>query len=63
MKVQRLDRKTVSLHPKNLTMEQPLDMNLFFITEYALIYTNTTIADERVSLKIVLMNDSTCLWP
>ena len=54
MKVERLDKKTVSLHPKNLTMDQPLGMNLFVITGYALIYTNTTNDDERVSMKIVL---------
>ena len=54
MKVQRLDKKTVSLRPKYLTMDQPLNMNLFIITDYALIYTNTTIGEPQVSLKIVL---------
>ena len=54
MKVQRLDKKTVFLHPKELTMDQPLDMNLFVITDYALVYTNTTNEDQRVSMKIVL---------
>ena len=54
MKVQRLDKKTVFLHPKELTMDQPLDMNLFVITDYTLIYTNTTNEDQRVSMKIVL---------
>ena len=54
MKVQRLDKKTVSLRPKYLTMDQPLNMNLFIITDNALIYTNTTIGEPQVSLKIVL---------
>ena len=54
MKVKRLDKKTVFLRLKMLTMDQPLDMNLFVITDYALIYTNTTIDDQRVSMKIVL---------
>ena len=53
MKVQRLDRGTVSLQPKDLRMEQPADMNLFFITQYSLILTNTTNGEQRVSLKIV----------
>ena len=48
MKVQRLEKKMVFLRPKNLTMDQPLDMNLFIITDYALIYTNITNDDERV---------------
>ena len=42
------------MHPKNLTMDQPLEMNLFVITDYALIYTNTTMENQRVSMKIVL---------
>ena len=54
MKVKRLDKKTVSLHPKHLSMDQSLNMNLFVITDYALIYTNTTNSDQRVSMKIVL---------
>merc|ERR1712025_514267 len=29
-------------------------MNLFVITDYALIYTNTTMENQRVSMKIVL---------
>ena len=53
MKVERLDRNLVSIHPKLLTMEQPLDMNLFTITDYALIFTNTSIDEKRVSMKIV----------
>ena len=51
MKTERLDKKTVSVRPKDLTMNQPLDMNLFVITDYALIYTNE---DNGVSMKIVL---------
>ena len=54
MKTRRLDTKTVSLRPKKLTMDQPLDMNLFIITDYALIYTNTTMENQRVSMKIVM---------
>ena len=53
MKVQRLDRGTVSLEPKYLRMEQPADMNLFFITQSSLILTNTTNGEQRVSVKIV----------
>ena len=36
MRVKRGDRETVTLHPGNLTMEQPLDMTLFSITDYRL---------------------------
>ena len=53
MKVQRLDRATVSLQPKYLRMEQAANMNLFIITHSSLISTNTTDGDQRVSVKIV----------
>ena len=36
MRVKRGDRETVTLLPGNLTMEQPLDMTLFSITDYRL---------------------------
>ena len=53
MKVQRLDRGTVSLQPKHLKLEQPANMNLFVITQSSLTFTNTTYDEERVSVKIV----------
>ena len=53
MKVQRLDRATVSLQPKDLRMEQPANMNLFVITHSALISAKTTDGEQRVSMKIV----------
>ena len=36
MRVKSGDRETVRLFPGNLTMEQPLDMTLFSITDYRL---------------------------
>ena len=53
MKVQRLDRGTVSLQPRHLKLEQPANMNLFVITQSSLTFTNTTQDEERVSVKIV----------
>ena len=53
MKVQRLDRATVSLQPKDLRMEQRANMNLFVITHSALISAKTTDGEQRVSMKIV----------
>ena len=53
MKVQRLDRGTVSLQPRHLKLEQPANMNLFVITQSSLTFTNTTHDEERVSVKIV----------
>ena len=48
------DANSVVLVAEKLLMVQEADMNLFVITDYTLIYTNTTIDDERVSMKIVL---------
>ena len=59
MKVQRPDRRTVSLHPKHLRMEQPADMNLFVITNSELILTNTTNGEQRVRVKIVFQRKIT----
>ena len=49
MKVRSLERRTLTLRAKNLTMNQPLDMNLFVITNFDLSSEN-----GRVSMKIVL---------
>ena len=54
MTVRSQDQDTVSLHPKILVMKQTLDMNLFLITDYSLIYKNTTKESQRISMRIVL---------
>ena len=48
------DQDTVSLHPKILIMKQTLDMNLFLITDYSLIYKNTTKESQMIGMQIVL---------
>ena len=54
MALRTQDQDTVSLHPKILIMKQTLDMNLFLITDYSLIYKNTTKESQRISMQIVL---------
>ena len=45
------DRKSVTLHPSNLTMEQSLDMTLFSITDYVLVNTS----DPRKGIRMTIM--------
>ena len=54
MALRTQDQDTVSLHPKILIMKQTLDMNLFLITDYSLIYKNTTKESQMIGMQIVL---------
>ena len=54
MTLRTQDQDTVSLYPKILVMKQTLDMNLFLITNYSLIYKNTTMDSQMISMQIVL---------
>ena len=47
-----VDLDTVELQPALMTMKQPLDMTLFMITHYDLVYTNPLEPKEGIMMKV-----------
>ena len=54
MTVNKLNLDTVSLLPRDLKMEETLDLTLFVIRDWTLEYRNTTSLQEGVKMTIVL---------
>ena len=51
-----VDLDTVELLPGQETMEQPVDMTLFRITHYDLVYKNNLIKGEGIKMNIYTRN-------
>ena len=54
MTVNKLNLDTVSLLPRGLKMEETLDLTLFVITDWTLVYRNTSNLQQGVKMTIVL---------
>ena len=50
----RLDMKTVRLLPKQLLMKEQVDMTLFLISEWSLVFKNASSLEDGIMMKIVL---------
>ena len=54
MMVESGDINSVTLHPLNLTMKQPLDMTLFTVTNYVLVNASANGPEEGIRMTITL---------